>query len=60
MVETLSPSCKGEERDDGGPYLPLGDEEGEVERVGEDVVMDEFGEQRDEVEEGIGGPQRQS
>ena len=55
VEEALSVPCKREEGDDGGLHLTLGDEQGEVERVGEDIVVDEVGEEGDQLEEGVSG-----
>ena len=58
VVETLSLPGEGEGGDDGGANLSLGDEEGEVEGVGEHVVLDEIGEEGHQMEEGVRGSQR--
>ena len=55
---TLPLPGKGERGEDWRANLPLSDEEGEIERVREDVVVDEVREEADKMEEGVGGPQR--
>ena len=57
MIEALSLSGEGERGDDGRADLSLGDEQGEIERVGEDVVVNEVGEEGDQVEEWVCRPQ---